>query len=77
MVYEFKKPYISLLYMACMVILGMHLYHAVWSSFQTLGATDNKLRRYMVGFGKVFTVVVAGGFFILPVFVWFFVEVPK
>lgn len=76
-IYEFKKPYVSLIYMFCMVVLGMHLYHAVWSSFQTLGATDTKLRRYMFGFGKAFTVIVAGGFFILPLWAWFFVEVPK
>lgn len=76
-IYEFKKPYVSLIYMFCMVVLGMHLYHAVWSSFQTLGATDNKVRRYMFVFGKVFTIVIAGGFFILPIFAWFFAEVPK
>jgi succinate dehydrogenase / fumarate reductase cytochrome b subunit len=76
-VYEFKKPYVALLYMFCMIALGLHLNHAVWSSFQTLGATDSKVRRFMVGFGKLFTVVIAGGFFLIPLWAWFFVEVPK
>jgi succinate dehydrogenase / fumarate reductase cytochrome b subunit len=76
-VYEFKKPYVAILYMFCMIALGLHLNHAVWSAFQTLGATDSKVRRFMVGFGKLFTIVIAGGFFLLPLWAWFFVEVPK
>jgi succinate dehydrogenase / fumarate reductase cytochrome b subunit len=76
-VYEFKKPYVSIIYMLCMIALGLHLNHAVWSAFQTLGATGSKMRRFMVGFGRVFAIVIAGGFFILPLWAWFFVEVPK
>lgn len=76
-VYEFKKPYVVGIYLLCMIALGLHLNHAVWSAFQTLGATDSKIRKFMVGFGSLFTIVIAGGFFLLPLWVFFFVEAPK
>lgn len=76
-VYEFKKPYVVAIYLFCMIALGLHLNHAVWSAFQTLGATDSRLRKFMVGFGTAFTYLIAGGFFLLPLWVFFFVEVPK
>lgn len=76
-VYEFKKPYVLVIYLLCMIALGLHLNHAVWSAFQTLGATNSKVRKFMIGFGRVFTIVIAGGFFLLPLWVFFFVEAPK
>ena len=33
----FAKPLIAGLYTAAMIALGLHLYHGVWSVFQTLG----------------------------------------
>jgi succinate dehydrogenase / fumarate reductase cytochrome b subunit len=76
-VYELKKPYVMALYLLCMIALGLHLNHAVWSAFQTLGATNSKIRKVMVLFGRAFTIVIAGGFFLIPLWVYFFVEVPK
>lgn len=76
-IYEFHKPYIAILYMLCMVALGLHLYHAVWSSFQTLGATETKSRKAMIFLGSAFSIVIAGGFFMLPLYVWFFTEVTR
>lgn len=73
-VYEFKKPYVLIIYLFCMVVLGMHLYHAFWSSFQTLGTTNSKLRNGSVIVGKVITVAIAGGFFLLPLWVFIFVK---
>lgn len=76
-VWELKKPPVAILYMACMLALGFHLYHAVWSAFQTLGATNSIFRRVMIVGGKVFSIVIAGSFFILPLYIWFFAEGPK
>jgi succinate dehydrogenase / fumarate reductase, cytochrome b subunit len=33
----FSVPVVSLVYILMMVVLGFHLYHGLWSSFQTLG----------------------------------------
>jgi len=71
---NFKNPLIAILYMLAMVVLGGHLYHAVWSSSQTLGATNNNWRRIMLWLGKAFAIVIAVGFFILPLWVYFFVN---
>ena len=76
-VYELKKPVVAIIYLLSMLALGFHLYHAVWSSFQTLGATNSRFRKGMIVGGKAFSIIIAGGFFLLPVWVWFFLEVPK
>jgi succinate dehydrogenase / fumarate reductase cytochrome b subunit len=33
----FSVPWVSALYFVAMIALGLHLYHGVWSTFQTLG----------------------------------------
>lgn len=71
---NFKNPLIAILYMLVMVTLGGHLYHAVWSSSQTLGATNKNWRWAMLWLGKLFAIVIAAGFFILPLWVYFFVN---
>ena len=73
-VQNFKNPLIVILYMLAMITLGGHLYHAVWSSSQTLGATNNNWRRIVPWLGKTFAIVIATGFFILPLWVYFFVN---
>ena len=37
---------VSAAYIAAMIPLGLHLYHGVWSTTQTLGARDPRLLRY-------------------------------
>jgi succinate dehydrogenase / fumarate reductase cytochrome b subunit len=76
-VWELKKPPIALLYMVCMIALGFHLYHAFWSAFQTLGATSTYSRKAMIFVGKAFSIIIAGGFFLLPLYILFFVGAPK
>ena len=44
----FSKWWVSLLYVAAMAFLGLHLYHGVWSSVRSLGAarpSPNPLKR--------------------------------
>jgi len=75
-VYEFKKPYVLVIYLFCMVALGFHLYHAVWSSFQTLGVTNTKARRAIIVLNGLFTFVIAGTFALLPIWVHFIYKEP-
>jgi succinate dehydrogenase / fumarate reductase cytochrome b subunit len=43
----FSVWYVSAFYIAAMVALGLHMYHGVWSMFQTLGLnTENASRVY-------------------------------
>jgi succinate dehydrogenase / fumarate reductase cytochrome b subunit len=58
---------VALIYIAANLLLGMHLYHGLWSMFQSLGLnhpTYNLWRRY---FAVTFAVVVSLGFISVPV----------
>ena len=58
---------VSLVYIAANILLGVHLYHGLWSLFQSMGWNHeayNPLRRV---FAAVFSVVLAGGFVSVPV----------
>ena len=66
----FETWWMTLIYLAAMVALAMHLHHGVWSSAQTLGLTNNaKARRNAKALGAIVAVVVADGFSLVPIFV--------
>jgi len=63
----FSVWYVSAIYIAAMVALGTHLYHGIWSVFQTLGLNHpryNSARRALAVFSSL---VIAGGFILIPV----------
>ncbi len=46
----FSRPPVTFFYILAMVLLGIHLYHGIWSMFQSLGINNprfNKWRRYL------------------------------
>ena len=48
----FQSVPVSLAYSAAMILLGLHLYHGIWSMLQTLGANNdkyNQVRRPVAG----------------------------
>jgi succinate dehydrogenase / fumarate reductase, cytochrome b subunit len=56
----FRSWPVSVAYIAAMIPLGLHLYHGVWSAFQSLGANNpryNRLRRPLAGVIAVAVVV--------------------
>lgn len=58
---------VALVYIVAMVCLSFHLYHGLWSMFQSLGLNHNKynsLRRY---FATAMTLVICLGFISVPV----------
>ena len=58
---------VALFYLVTMIAIGAHLWHGVWSVFQTLGANHpawNRLRRVIA---ITLAVVVAGGFAVIPI----------
>lgn len=62
----FNRLPVALLYIVAMGLLGIHLYHGIWSMFQSLGLNNprfNKWRRYLASGLSVF--ISAG--FIVPV----------
>jgi len=67
MVDTFEVWWMTLIYLAAMVALALHLRHGVWSAAQTLGLTNNaKARRNANVLGIGLAVVVVGGFSLVP-----------
>ena len=70
LVATFDNWWMTLIYLAAMFALGMHLHHGTWSAAQTLGLTNNvRARRNAKGLGVIVAVVIAGGFSLVPIFV--------
>jgi succinate dehydrogenase / fumarate reductase cytochrome b subunit len=70
MVDTFDLWWMTLIYLAAMVALGLHLRHGIWSAAQTLGLTNNaKARRNANVLGYGFAILIAGGFSLVPIFV--------
>jgi succinate dehydrogenase / fumarate reductase cytochrome b subunit len=66
----FDTWWMTLIYLAAMFTLAMHLHHGVWSSAQTLGLTNNaRARRNAKSLGWIVAIVIAGGFSLVPIFV--------
>ena len=73
---EMQKPYVLVLYLLCLVAVAMHLYHAVGSSLQTLGAGSSRFGQAIWYLGRAFAVVVGGGFILLALWVGFIADKP-
>jgi len=63
----FKNLYYVIFYVVSMVVVGFHLWHGFWSSFQTLGLAHSKYTPFIKGFGMVYSVGVPLGFAIIPI----------
>jgi len=61
--------WIDAVYVAGAIVLGLHLTHAFWAAFQTLGLSDNRWRKRLDILGWAYTILVAGGFAFIPLWV--------
>ncbi len=57
-VVAFSDPVASGLYIAAMIVLGLHMYHGAWSMFQTLGWNNARYNLLIRGVTAVLTFVV-------------------
>jgi succinate dehydrogenase cytochrome b subunit len=64
----FSSPVWVAVYVIGMVLIGFHLRHGISSAFQSLGA--DYLSRRVVVLGTVVAIVIAGGFAIIPIWVY-------
>jgi len=67
----FSHGWYVILYVGAMIFLGFHLRHAFWSAFQSLGANNRILTPIFFGAGLVLAILLAMGFLVLPVFIYF------
>ena len=54
------------IYVIAMIMLAFHLWHGVWSMFQTLGAPEDRYRSLGRRFATIFTILVTLGFASVP-----------
>ena len=67
----FSNGWVVLGYVVSMVILGFHLSHAFWSAFQSLGIWHLRYTPVLYCLGRVLAFLVAVGFMIPPVWIYF------
>lgn len=63
----FQVWYVSLFYILAMIALGFHLYHGVWSMFQTMGWNSRTWNGALRGLAIAIALVVALGNISLPI----------
>ena len=64
---SFSLWWVSLAYIIMMVVIGFHLYHGVWSLFQTLGLDNPDRNMYLRAFAVIFAIGVSATFILVPV----------
>jgi succinate dehydrogenase / fumarate reductase cytochrome b subunit len=62
----FRRVPVAVAYVVTMGALCLHLYHGIFSGFQTLGANHPKYNHLRRRVALVFSLVVAGGFIAVP-----------
>ena len=70
-VIAFSKWWYTALYVFSMIALGYHLHHGFQSGFQTLGLNHKKYTPFIRQFGLWFSIIVAAGFAIIPLYIYF------
>jgi succinate dehydrogenase / fumarate reductase cytochrome b subunit len=58
---SFSNVWVSALYIVGNVALGMHLYHGLWSMFQSLGLNNPKFNEWRRYFATAFAVLITAG----------------
>lgn len=72
---SFSRPAVTAFYVAAMVALGFHLYHGIWSMFQSLGVNNPKFNSWRRYLATGLTALIVVGNAIMPLAVLFgFVE---
>jgi len=64
---SFARWPVSAVYIAAMLVLGLHVYHGAWSALQTLGWHRPPTDRWRRGFAAAVAGVIAGGYITIPV----------
>lgn len=68
----FKIPAYDIIYLTCFAFLGLHLYHAFFSAFQTIGLRNRFWRPVFKTLATVYAVVIPAGFALIAITLWLF-----
>jgi len=67
----FQSEFYVAVYMGIMLLLGFHLRHGIWSALQSLGANNKSLTPIIYSIAGLVGILIALGFFILPIYLYF------
>ena len=67
LVIGFSVPWVSAFYILAMVALGLHLYHGIWSMFQTLGWNSPRFDKFLHGLAMFSSLIITAGNISIPV----------
>jgi succinate dehydrogenase / fumarate reductase cytochrome b subunit len=71
MLSAFRVPWIAAIYLVAVAALGLHLYHGIWSVFQTLGISHPAVTRMRRGLATGIAAIVYLGFTAIPLAILF------
>jgi succinate dehydrogenase / fumarate reductase cytochrome b subunit len=66
LVHGLRVAPVAIVYLLAMAVLGLHLWHGIWSLFQTLGASQARYGSFGRRVATVITLVVVLGFAAVP-----------
>jgi succinate dehydrogenase cytochrome b subunit len=66
----FSHPFWVFFYMACALIVGLHLRHGIASGFQSIGLDHPLYTRRLTILGILFAIVIGGGLALIPLLVY-------
>lgn len=62
----FQHPAVSIAYIIAIVLLSMHLYHGLWSMFQSVGISHRRYTPWLKRAAHVVAILVAAGYISIP-----------
>lgn len=62
----FSIGWVAAIYLVAMALLALHLYHGLWSLFQSLGWNHPRFNRWRRVFAVAFTLLITVGFVLVP-----------
>lgn len=65
-----RDPLASSIYVIGMIAVGLHLYHGLWSVFQTMGWNNKRYNRLRRPLAIIFALAITLGFLSVPFAVW-------
>jgi len=68
----FSIPAYNYIYLACFVLLGLHLFHAFSSAFQTLGLNHRIWTPVVNIFAWIYAILIPAGFALISIILWLF-----
>lgn len=68
----FKIPAYNYIYLVCFTLLGLHLFHAFSSAFQTLGLNHRIWTPIVKGISLLYAIIIPAGFAFISISLWLF-----